>query len=859
MHTIFQPVQYAKKYNNFGIVDHPLTKKSLYTTKEIQKGAIELYFGEAVEQPLFETRQLMVGRTYEEAEYNALSKEKRKRREAYIATFNRCIYTDTTNPQKLSHTNIYDVSCKAPAIASGYIKKYLTSDTLNVQERGDVVLHHEVFGTIVFTHNPTTSTTKYIAPVSARTPCQEATYWILRMYSEKNYRPEIGGFKTAVDGTTVLKNTIPISWNPTDGNEATFYSSLTAKCSILQQLNYYVFDHALFYHERGNITINRPSPVNDRILYVMSSASDGYTAFANMEKKTLFISRKRPQQHTDDIEQDFLTLLNQFHNNKEAWTITYGNAAEYEQFVRTSKTKHLHFLVHDKQYFPTDVSLFFFAKSFGGEIKEKLKLYRKSDYQRIAVLHSNVARYKSTKNVDTNVSPVKKRKLGKELLVPSQCVYFKNKKNVMEHLGYNLGWGQLYGSWLLEIPTIQPVEIEIYTTTKKTLTRNQLMDAREETGYCVGDRVNAYFKDDEKWYEATIVTVATTTVEVMWKDGDTKHTTHPVQGDYKPVVTEKYNIPSASYDLAIPLFAATNDTKTDVALKKREKINNLYTKGVVDPLFVGSKDGTSDDALDGLTPLQFFQATKVDHPVLSCMVNEPIEHTHANMMLSPYEDDLKFCDASVCVHTDKNQDVRCYPRFYAMLNIPSDTPLTWVYSDGENPLYKIGYLPPINNPATEILVESKKHYVSYNIGGKNLSVAISKAEVALYEKQVLPLLDTMRFYKTQTRKETSETLSKLFKSWESITPSSTAIRSYRKKEFICILRPADVWDKSGGWKHAIYQYDKNGTRNNVTTYNLWADENRFYPEKGENRNHLGLLVATRNILKGEPIIVSKKK
>lgn len=855
MYTLYKDTIYEKRYGGFGIVDHQTTKKSLYTTKDIQKGAIELYFGEAIEQPL-EKQNLLVGRTYEEAEYQRLNEEKRKQREAYIMRFERRIYDNVDSAKKLIHTNIYEVSKIEPAIAKTYIKTYLTSSNLYFQEQNDdavldVVRHHPHFGTMVFTRHRNSSRKRPFAPADnlVRTPAQEATYWILRRYSEEQQnRLKLGGLKLAADGKVLpTPNTIPVTWNPTEGDETGFYSSFAAKCSILQTLGYYVFDHATFYNQKASIkySINKPLASNNlRTLYIMPSNSDGYAATANMREQILLVSRTKPanQYIAGNVEQDLLSLIGQWHH-KDEWTIRYGTATNHEQFLvyKPGDSSHLHFFVQDEKHFPTDTSLFFFAQAFGGKVEEALKAYKTLDQQRFAVL-GGVQRYVADeKNNNNNMSPLKKRKLEKELLVPHQHVYYKNDKQVMEFLGTNLGWSLQYEAWILEIPTLQPVEIG-----GKALDRKQLEEARARTGFCIGDQVKAYFKKNERWYPATVTAVGTSTVQIRWDDGDKLHTTQPIQGDKKPEVVTPFDIPPARYADTIPLHQATGSTEVDRALKLREKVTNLFTVGVVDPLYVGSRNGTPHDTLDGLSPSQFFENTNVSHPVLTGMINEPIEHTHANLMLSPYERDYKFCDdTTLCVHTKFNRDVRCYPRFYAMVDIDADTPLTWVYSDGaDNPLYKIGYLPH----GGTISEKGNKSYVTYLIGNRQLSVAMDKEEAKMYKEKKLPLLDTMRFYRSV---DARATLSNLFPHWQDIQHTKHASQSYCKKEMIAFVRSDEELLQT-------YEFDQEGQRNNVKTYNIWVDEKEFHTRGGEGREHLGLLVATRNIVKGERLVVSKR-
>lgn len=864
MLTKFKKVVYEKKYDNgLAVVDHEVTKKSLYfapenASEKIPKGAIEfLNFGEAIEQPF---EGLLVGRTYEQAEYERIPKKKRNERAAYIMNFHRCIYK-SLDPKKLEHVGIYDLSCNEPAIAKAYIDQHISDASLHFYLKG-VLFHHPIFGTMVFTrHANSTLEAGTKKAKQNMTPGQEATYWILRRYSEEQNRFDRGGFKTAEDGTVMpITNTIPVTWIPTEGDEPTFHSSFAAKCSILQTLGYYVFDHATFYNEMASVTYNIHKPFGSnpllQTLYTMPSASEGYAAIANMQEKILFVSRTRPADATvaANVEQDLLSLIGEWYD-KDEWKIQYGTATGHEQFATTSGSSHLHFLVHDKR-FPTDASVFFFAKAFGGDVEAALKRYN-SDYQKRFAILSTVPKFQAAENTrdnnnNNNQSPLKKRKIRNDLLVPQQHVYCKNDQQVVEDLGSNLGWSPQYKAWVLEVPVVQLVEP---VNSKKAWDRNVLVDNRERTGYCVGDKVKGFFSDDGKWYDATVVDIALTSLQVEWDDGDNKHRTHDMKGSLKPQIVEAYVIPEANYADATPVYLATTDNRLDRALKRREPIKNLYTRGVVDPLYVGTKNGIPHATLDGLAPAAFFQETKMQHPVLTCMINEPIEHTHANLMLSPYEDDFKFCDnRTLCVHTDFNRDVRCYPRFYAMDDIPAGTPLTWLYTDGEDPSYKIGYL-PVAHPSA-FTEQGKRTYVTYKIGKRNLSVAMKKIEVDKYKNSAsFPLTDTMNFYKIVDRKAT-------FANWQGkanpIAPTEYATRSYRAQETIALIPHEEAWTSDGTWIHPQYKFDPSGTTNNIVSYKLWQDEKkRLYGTPGQGRKIVGYLVAKRNILKGEKMIVFK--
>lgn len=84
----------------------------------------------------------------------------------------------------------------------------------------------------------------------------------------------------------------------------------------------------------------------------------------------------------------------------------------------------------------------------------------------------------------------------------------------------------------------------------KTLTRQSLVNDRARTGYCVGDRVNAYWEASgtRTRYPCTVFAVNDNDLTIHWDDGSSSQQTHPfVAGapDLTPTMLEAFTIPPA--------------------------------------------------------------------------------------------------------------------------------------------------------------------------------------------------------------------------------------------------------------------------------------------------------------------------
>lgn len=84
----------------------------------------------------------------------------------------------------------------------------------------------------------------------------------------------------------------------------------------------------------------------------------------------------------------------------------------------------------------------------------------------------------------------------------------------------------------------------------KTLTRQSLVNDRDRTGYCVGDRVNAYWEASgtRTRYPCTVFAVNDNDLTIHWDDGSSSQQTHPfVAGapDLTPTMLEAFTIPPA--------------------------------------------------------------------------------------------------------------------------------------------------------------------------------------------------------------------------------------------------------------------------------------------------------------------------
>lgn len=130
----------------------------------------------------------------------------------------------------------------------------------------------------------------------------------------------------------------------------------------------------------------------------------------------------------------------------------------------------------------------------------------------------------------------------------------------------------------------------------------------------------------------------------------------------------------------------------------RQRVDNLWVRGVVDPLFIGSEDGTPDEH-DGYTPKQFCDYFKKKHPIVSCLINEPLRGTHANVICTSK---VKKCTTK-CVETIFNRDVRCFPELKATAEIYYNEAITWHYCDAKPNGYERGYIPVPDNYETYTL------------------------------------------------------------------------------------------------------------------------------------------------------------
>ena len=121
----------------------------------------------------------------------------------------------------------------------------------------------------------------------------------------------------------------------------------------------------------------------------------------------------------------------------------------------------------------------------------------------------------------------------------------------------------------------------------------------------------------------------------------------------------------------------------------RQKVDNLWVRGVVDPLFIGTEDGTPSK-YDGCTPREFLDYYGVRHPIVSCLINEPLRGTHANVICTGKVEKR----SAPCVKTDYNRDVRCcFPELRAAADIKLQEAITWHYCDDKPTDYERGYIP----------------------------------------------------------------------------------------------------------------------------------------------------------------------
>lgn len=145
-------------------------------------------------------------------------------------------------------------------------------------------------------------------------------------------------------------------------------------------------------------------------------------------------------------------------------------------------------------------------------------------------------------------------------------------------------------------------------------------------------------------------------------------------------------------DMIYPINKWTNPNPDKRITGRQDVLKNAYTKGIMDPLYHGSKDGVPNED-DGMLPQAYIDKHKTMYPVPTACINEPIRGVHQNLLLLPFVDQFKRCEEdALCVTTNSNRDVRYYMPFVATQNIDADTPLLWTYAESK-PDYPIGYLP----------------------------------------------------------------------------------------------------------------------------------------------------------------------